>query len=256
MAEHGLITRISGDRYPVPRAPNRSQGAAHRPSGPPRKGKPGTLEGVLTVNVRGFGFVVTPERRRPTCSSRPGYFGRRAARRPRARARQAGPQGPRRPRQSRCSSARCVTSAGSSTSPATTPGSSPTTSACACRSGSRASCRRRRARAWARSPRCCRLSRARAATPLEVQIVETFEPEAFVAVRDQAHPAARGRRARSSPTTSRPKPNVLPNAITGARSARPRGPARPPAADDRPAPTRATTTTRSGPSACRAAASA
>lgn len=73
MAEQGLVSRHSGDRFQF-REPELERDAGSSQTAPLRKGKPGVLEGVLTVNARGFGFVVTPGDEKDVFIP-PGYLG-------------------------------------------------------------------------------------------------------------------------------------------------------------------------------------
>ncbi len=80
LAALGMLTKLPGDRYRAqPATPRTRAGAAAPAAGggeasPRRRTRGGELEGVLTLNARGFGFVVTAEPG-PDVFVPPGYLG-------------------------------------------------------------------------------------------------------------------------------------------------------------------------------------
>ena len=181
------------------------------------------------VNVRGFGFVSTASPG-PTCSSRPATWGRAQRRRVRVRARpspKGSRPGGRRDRAHLALRRRHnshVSEHGALLEPDDERLRMPIWRVAAAARGAH---RPRRDRQGARR------IRSASGDPLEVRVVETFEPEAFVqfeirrvllreavARRRSRRRAGRGRRAAARDHRTRPP--------------RPRRPARDPAADDRP----------------------
>jgi ribonuclease R len=75
MSDQGLVERFPGDRFQFrePERPSASEPAPENGAGRRRGKGGGTLEGVLSMNARGFGFVVTGEG--PDVFIPPGYFG-------------------------------------------------------------------------------------------------------------------------------------------------------------------------------------
>jgi ribonuclease R len=75
LASQGLVTKLPGERFKAQAAPRRQSAAPlGEDSSSKRRARGGELEGVLTVNVRGFGFVVTPGPE-PDVFIPPGYLG-------------------------------------------------------------------------------------------------------------------------------------------------------------------------------------
>jgi ribonuclease R len=74
LSSQALIAKLPGDRFQA--LPEQAQGPAPERggSGAKRRGRGGELEGVLSLNVRGFGFVVT-EGQEPDVFIPPGYLG-------------------------------------------------------------------------------------------------------------------------------------------------------------------------------------